>query len=62
MDKESASSRYEELMGYGRFQQFQVWVFAGLVCFVGALNMFQLTFLTTTRPHRCAMPPKIEEK
>ena len=59
---QSASARYEELMGYGRFQKFQVWVFASLVCFIGALNMFQLTFITTARPHRCALPDKIEER
>jgi len=29
--KEASSVRLEKLMGHGRFQQFQIWVFAALV-------------------------------
>jgi len=29
--KEAASARLEKLMGHGRFQLFQVWVFGALV-------------------------------
>ena len=31
-DKLASSVRLELLMGHGRFQQFQIWVFAALVC------------------------------
>ena len=31
-EKLAASVRLENLMGHGRFQQFQIWVFAALVC------------------------------
>ena len=31
-EKLASSVRLEKLMGHGRFQQFQIWVFAALVC------------------------------
>ena len=58
----SASARYEELMGYGRYQKFMVWVFSPLVFFLGAMNMFQLVFMVTQKPSRCALPPAFEER
>ena len=30
-----ANERLDELLGYGRYQKFQAWVFIGLVSFVG---------------------------
>ena len=41
-DKKLAPSvRLEKLMGHGRFQQFQIWVFAALViCIFNKENMF----------------------
>ena len=60
--KKSASAQYEELMGYGRFQKFQVWVFSVVVFFIGAMNTFQLTFMVTRKPSRCSLPPEIERK
>ena len=58
----SASARYEELMSYGRFQKFQVWVFSIFVFFIGAMNTFQLTFMVTRKPSRCSLPPELEQK
>ena len=58
----SASAKYERLMGYGRFQKFQVWVFSSLVFFIGGMTAFQLTFMVTRKPARCALPDGIEKK
>ena len=57
-----ANERLETLLGYGRFQVFQVWVFLGLVGFIGALNIFHLMFTITKKPHRCALPKPMEER
>ena len=57
-----ANERLETILGYGRFQKFQVWVFVGLVSFIGAMNYFQLMFLVTKSSHRCALPEKIESQ
>ncbi len=57
-----ANERLESLLGYGRFQVFQVWVFLGLVGFLGAMNMFHLMFSITKKPHRCALPEPLEKR
>ena len=59
-DEESASARLEKILGYGRFQMFQVWVFSTVVCFIGAMNTFEFTFLVTRKPFRCSLPPHLE--
>ena len=58
----SASSRLEEILGFGRFQIFQVWIFSSLVCFIGAMNLFQLTFMVTRKQFRCSYANQLEEK
>ena len=60
--KKSPNARLEEIMGYGRFQMFQVWVYASLFCFIGAMNTFQLVFTITRKPARCALPEMVEAK
>ena len=37
MDSKWANQRLEELLGYGKYQYFQVWVFLGLLSFIGLL-------------------------
>ena len=58
----SASAKYERMMGYGRFQKFQVWVYSPLMFFIGGMCSFQLTFVVTRKPSRCALPQQIEDK
>ena len=57
-----ANERLDELLGYGRFQKFQAWVFIGLVSFVGSMNYFHPMFLVTKKMHRCALPEKLEKR
>ena len=57
-----ANERLDELLGYGRFQKFQVWAFLGLCSFVGAMNYFHPMFLVTKKMHRCALPDSLEER
>ena len=58
----TANEKLEEILGYGRFQMFQVWVYASLFCFIGAMNTFQLVFTITRKPARCALPEMVEAK
>jgi hypothetical protein len=57
-----ANERLEELLGYGWFQKFQIFVFLGAVSFVGPMNMFQLVFMVTKKSHRCALPGELETR
>ena len=57
-----ANQRLEELLGYGKYQYFQVWVFLGLLSFIGAMNFAHLMFLVTKPSHRCALPPTLQHK
>jgi hypothetical protein len=61
-EKKSASARLEELLGYGRFQKFHVYVTSSLVSFIGAINMLALIFTVTRKPFRCSLPEKIESR
>ncbi len=56
----TASTKLERTLGYGRFQFFQVWVFSAAVCFIGAMNTFQLVFFITRKDFRCALPSHLE--
>jgi hypothetical protein len=33
-----------------------------MVCFVGAMNVFQMVFFVTRNPYRCSMPKHIEQR
>jgi len=57
-----ANERLDELLGYGRYQKFQAWVFIGLVSFVGSMNYFHPMLLVTKKMHRCALPEKLEKR
>lgn len=57
-----ANQRLDELLGYGKYQKFQVWAFLGLCSFVGAMNYFHPMFLVTKKMHRCALPESLEER
>ena len=57
-----ASFKLENILGFGRFQVFQVYVYAGLACFLGAMNIFQLIFMVTKKPFRCALPDHLEQR
>ncbi|TRY77763.1 hypothetical protein TCAL_10421 [Tigriopus californicus] len=59
--KISANQRIEDILGFGRFQFFQSWVYIFLIGFLGAMTMFQLVFLITTPPTRCALPDNIKD-
>ena len=59
---EWANEKLDQLLGYGRFQKFQAWVFIGLVSFVGSMNYFHPMFLVTKKMHRCALPEKLEKR
>lgn len=61
-DSSTANVMLEGILGYGRFQKIQVWVLASLICFVGAMNMFQLLFTVTRKSFRCALPRELEQK
>ena len=61
MNTKWANQRLEELLGYGKYQYFQVWVFLGLLSFIGAMNYCHLMFLVTKTSHRCALPDSIEK-
>ena len=61
-DVATANARLEKLLGYGRFQKWQVWLMAPLVSFVGSIGMFQLLFTVTRKPFRCALPDGLEDK
>ena len=61
MDSKWANQRLEELLGYGKYQYFQVWVFLGLLSFIGAMNFCHLMFLVTKPEHRCALPANLEQ-
>ena len=45
----SANDVLEELLGYGKYQKFQVWIFLGLVSFLGAVDYFHAQFLIMVR-------------
>ena len=62
MNKKWANERLEELLGYGKYQYFQVWVFLGLLSFIGAMNFAHLMFLVTKPSHRCALPPTLKDR
>ena len=57
-----ANEKLDKLLGYGRYQKFQAWVFIGLVSFVGSMNYFHPMFLVTKKMHRCALPEKLEKR
>ncbi len=59
-DENSPNERLAKLLGYGRFQKFQAWVFCGILSWVGAWNMYQLIFAVTRKPFRCSLPETIE--
>ena len=61
MDTKWANQRLEELLGYGKYQYFQVWVFLGLLSFIGAMNFCHLMFLVTKGDHRCTLPSTLEQ-
>lgn len=56
------NEKLDGLLGYGRYQKFQIWIFLGLCSFVGAINIFQPMFLVTKKMHRCALPEKLETR
>ncbi len=56
----TASAKLEKMLGFGRFQVFQVWVFSAAVCFIGAMNTFQFVFFITRKDFRCALPGHLE--
>jgi hypothetical protein len=60
--KESASAKLERMLGYGRFQKFQVYTFAGILSVIGAFDMFQLIFTVTRKPFRCSLPDAVEKR
>ena len=62
MNSKWANQRLEELLGYGKYQYFQVWVFLGLLSFIGAMNFCHLMLLVTKSEHRCALPTSLEHK
>ncbi len=56
----SASAKLERMLGFGRFQFFEVWVFSTAVCFIGSMNSFQFVFTITQKDFRCSLPPHME--
>lgn len=61
-DHKSANQKLEEILGYGKFQKFQIWIFAPLICFIGGMNTYQLTFTVTRKDFRCQLPDNMEQK
>lgn len=61
MDTKWANQRLEEILGYGKYQYFQVWIFLGLLSFIGAMNFCHLMFLVTKGDHRCTLPSTLEQ-
>ena len=57
---EARRHKLEKLLGFGKFQKFQVILFTGVASAVGAINLFQFTFLTTSQAFRCSLPEEIE--
>ena len=58
----SANDVLEELLGYGKYQKFQVWIFLGLVSFLGAVDYFHAQFLIMKQTQRCSFSDEIELK
>lgn len=55
-----ANQRLEEMLGFGKYQWFQVWIFLGLTSFLGAMDMFHMIFMVTKKLHRCTLPGNLE--
>ena len=55
-----ANERLEDLLGYGKFQMFQIWIFLGYVSFLGSVDYFHVNFLVMKQDHRCGLPEEIE--
>ncbi len=60
--KPNATERLGRLLGFGRYQMFQAYVFVGVLSFVGAWDAFQLIFVVTDTPARCALPDQLEQR
>ena len=45
-----------------QFARRQVWLFSAYISVVAAINMFQMNFLVTKQPFRCALPAAVEER
>ena len=56
------SQRLEEILGCGKFQYFQVFIFTAVVAFVAATSTFQFAFTIADGKHRCSLPPQVEKK
>ena len=57
-----ANERLEELLGYGKYQKFQVYIFLGLMSFYGAMDYYHAFLLVMKPEHRCNLPESIQTR